>query len=266
MRIKINSTRIRRLLRILGPGLITVASENDPSDIATYYQAGARFGVGSLWAAILTFPLMVAIQEMCARIDIAMRQELTGTLKNVYNIFIIYILLIIIGTAIILNIGADIAGMGAVVNLIAPAKSLQRFSILFSGIGTGFLAILVLSAKLASIKCEAFGWEGNLDKKYYEAKPFYLIILLSLILVLIVKNVGISPVKALIYTAILHGLTFPILITHLLDIVNNKYIMKGYSNSRISNVLGILRIDGLGRVNANLLAIIDTTPSESAKL
>ncbi len=61
---------LKRFFKILGPGLITGASDDDPSGIATYSQAGAQFGITTLWTALITFPLMAAVQEMCARIGI----------------------------------------------------------------------------------------------------------------------------------------------------------------------------------------------------
>ena len=60
----------KNVLKFLGPGLITGASDDDPSGIATYSQAGAKFGFGMLWLAIFQYPLMTAIQEMCARIGL----------------------------------------------------------------------------------------------------------------------------------------------------------------------------------------------------
>ena len=60
--------KIKKALRLLGPGLITGASDDDPSGIATYSQAGAKFGLSTLWVSLITFPLMASIQEMCARI------------------------------------------------------------------------------------------------------------------------------------------------------------------------------------------------------
>ena len=76
------SARIKKYWRILGPGLITGASDDDPSGIATYSQAGAGFGFATLWTALITFPLMAAVQEMCARIGIVTQAGLTGTLKK----------------------------------------------------------------------------------------------------------------------------------------------------------------------------------------
>jgi Mn2+/Fe2+ NRAMP family transporter len=105
-------------------------------------------------------------------------------------------------------------------------------------IGTGFLAIPVLSGSLSYIITEAFGWEQGLDKKFYEAKAFYIIIAISLILGLLMNELGISPVKALIYSAILYGITAPVLIAIILHIANNKKVMGEYTNGRLSNILG----------------------------
>ena len=81
------SARIKKYWHILGPGLITGASDDDPSGIATYSQAGAGFGFATLWTAIITFPLMAAVQEMCARIGMVTQEGLTGTLKKKYPKF-----------------------------------------------------------------------------------------------------------------------------------------------------------------------------------
>ena len=105
-------------------------------------------------------------------------------------------------------------------------------------IGTGLLAIPVLSGSLSYIISETFGWEKGLDKKFHEAKAFYLVMVISLILGLSLNYIGISPIKALIYTAILYGLTAPVLIAIILHISNNKKVMGNFTNSRFSNVLG----------------------------
>ena len=105
-------------------------------------------------------------------------------------------------------------------------------------IGTGFLAIPVLSGSLSYIITETFGWEQGLDKKFHEAKAFYVIIAISLLLGLSLNYIGISPIKALIYTAILYGLTAPVLIAIILHISNNKKVMGRFTNSRTTNILG----------------------------
>ena len=106
-------------------------------------------------------------------------------------------------------------------------------------LGTGFLAIPVLSGALSYIFCETFGWKEGLDNKFNEARPFYIIIAISLILGLSLNYIGISPIKALIYSAILYGLTAPVLIAIILHICNNKKVMGEFTNGKISNILGI---------------------------
>jgi Mn2+/Fe2+ NRAMP family transporter len=105
-------------------------------------------------------------------------------------------------------------------------------------IGTGLIAIPVLSGSLSYIFTETFGWEQGLDKKFHEAKGFYTIIVISLLLGLSLNYLGISPIKALIYTAILYGITAPVLIAIILHISNNKTIMGTNVNSRFLNILG----------------------------
>lgn len=397
---KKKSTRLYRFWKLLGPGLVTGASDDDPSGIATYSQAGAAYGLTTLWTALITFPLMAAIQEMCARIGLVTSQGLTGTLKTNYSKPVLYLMLLFSFPAIVMNIGADIAGMGAVGNLLFPSIQATYFSVfftivlliliiylpyqkifsvlkylcivllvyliipflykqdllavlkatfiptivfdknfisilvailgttispylffwqatmeveemknmkkhivlnkkimnnmkqdvdfgmffsnlvmffiiltsgtvLFNGgihqidtveqaaqalkplagnsayllfavgvIGTGLLAIPVLSGSLSYIISETFGWEQGLDKKFHEAKAFYIVIAISLILGLMLNYIGISPIKALIYSAILYGLTAPVLIAIILHISNNKKVMGEYTNGKASNIFG----------------------------
>jgi NRAMP (natural resistance-associated macrophage protein)-like metal ion transporter len=401
---KKSSNKFIRFWKILGPGLVTGASDDDPSGIATYSQAGAAFGFSTLWSALITFPLMASIQEMCARIGLVTSQGLAGTLKSDYPKPVLYLMLLFSFPATIMNIGADIAGMGAVGNMLLPSVKPTYFSILFTLvllfliiylpykkialvlkylclvllvylivpflhktdwflvikstfiptikfnkefisilvailgttispylffwqttmvaedkkeqqkqlhvnkriisemrkdvdfgmlfsnlvmffiilttgsvlfngnihhidtveqaaqalkplagkaayslfacgiIGTGFLAIPVLCGSLSYIITESFGWKEGLDKKFYQAKAFYLIIAISLIMGLAMNYIGIPPVKALIYSAILYGLTAPVLIAIILHISNNKKIMGKFTNSKISNVLGFLTL------------------------
>ncbi len=105
-------------------------------------------------------------------------------------------------------------------------------------IGTGLIAIPVLSGSLSYIFTETFGWEQGLDKKFHQAKGFYTIIALSLLLGLSLNYVGISPMKALIYTAVLYGLTAPVLIAIILHISNNKQIMGENMNDLKANIMG----------------------------
>ena len=401
---KILSFRINKFWSKLGPGLITGASDDDPSGIATYSQAGAQFGLATLWTALITFPLMAAVQEMCARIGIVTSKGLTSNIRSYYPKPVLYLMILFTFPAVILNIAADIAGMGAVANLIFPsipsyfftvgftallmiliiylpyqkmatflkylciflllylvvpflskqdwadilkhtfiptiqlnkdflsiivailgttispylffwqatmeAEDMQHkkrriiinkrviqkmdrdvdlgmfFSnlvmffimlttgtVLFKGgihqietveqaakalqplagnlsyllfalgvIGTGFLAIPVLSGCLSYMLSETFGWNGSLDKKYYQAKPFYLVVIISLLIGLAINYTGLNPIKALIYTAILYGVTSPVLIAIVLHISNNKKIMGEFTNSKWSNILGTITL------------------------
>lgn len=401
---KINiSAKLKRFWKLLGPGLITGASDDDPSGIATYSQAGAAYGLSTLWTGLLAFPLMAAIQQMCAKIGIVTSMGLTGTLKKHYPRPILILMLLFSFPAIVMNIGADIAGMGAVGNLLFPSIDATFFSVFFtmlllvliiylpylkiaailkylcivllvylvvpflydqdwvlivkstfiptlefnkefvgilvgilgttispylffwqatmeveemkhknhlvvnkkiisdmkqdvdfgmtfSGIvmyfiilttgtvlynggihqidtveqaaialkplagnlayllfaigviGTGLLAIPVLSGSLSYIITETFGWEQGLDKKFHEARAFYVVIAISLVLGLSLNYIGISPIKALIYTAILYGMTAPVLIAIILHICNNKKVMGEYTNSRKANIFGFMAL------------------------
>ena len=123
-----------KLKKILGPGIVTGASDDDPSGIATYTQAGAMFGLKFLWTAIVTYPMMVTIQEMCARIGLVTRHGLTGLLKRNYPPWVMWTMIIFSAPAIILNISADLAGMGAVGHLLIPSMPSSAFAIFICGI------------------------------------------------------------------------------------------------------------------------------------
>lgn len=77
--------KIKSFFRFLGPGLITGASDDDPSGIATYSQAGAQFGFGTLWLALFQLPLMIVIQEICARIGLVTGSGLAGIIRTRYS-------------------------------------------------------------------------------------------------------------------------------------------------------------------------------------
>ena len=85
---------------------------------------------------------------------------------------------------------------------------------------------------------ETFGWKEGLDRKFHEAKGFYLTMIVSIALGLSLEYFGISPIQALIWTAVGYGLTAPVLIALILHICNNKRIMGHYTNGRWSNILG----------------------------
>lgn len=415
--------KIKKVGKVIGPGVITGASDDDPSGIATYSQAGARFGLTTLWTSLLSFPLSVSIQEMCARIGVVTSVGLTATLKKYYPRWLLYFVMILSIPAIILNIGADIAGMAAVSHMLIPVVPSVVFSVVFTifllwliiylpydkivsvlkylclsillyivvpfftgprwnevfkhlfiptvsftkefftilvailgttispylffwqvtmeaedvtkarrvvlarrrlmnlnkeqakrheknfikfligkmqldvniGIllsnivmffimlatgtalfdnavhqidtveqaakalepvagkasyalfalgvlGTGFLAVPVLSGSLSYIVAETFGWKASLDKKYWQAKEFYIVIGLALASALTINFLGVSPIQALYYTSILYGIVSPVIIGVILAIGNNKKIMKEHTNGKLSNTLGVLTL------------------------
>lgn len=118
------------------------------------------------------------------------------------------------------------------------AGDLAYFLFAVGVIGTGLIAIPVLSGSISYIITETFGWEQGLDKKFHEAKGFYVIIAISLVLGLSLNYIGITPIQSLIYTAILYGLTAPVLIAIILHISNNKKIMGENVNGWAANILG----------------------------
>ena len=386
---------------MFGPGLITGASDDDPSGIATYSQAGARFGYATLWTALFTFPLMAAIQGMCGRIGLVTQHGLAGTLKRYYPKWFLYVILALSFPAITFNIGADLQGMGAVANMLFPLVPVWAFCIFFTAfllfaiikysfdkistilkwlclslllyiiipflvstdimpilrslfipsihfnsdffsilvailgttispylffwqatmeaevisrqtenkpvkhllkdmrldvnagmlfsnavmffiilasgevlykagitqietvdqaakalepltgelsylffavgvIGTGLLAIPVFASSLAYILAETFELSQGLDKKFFQARGFYITLSASLLIGLSLDFIGLSPIKALLYTAILYGITAPVLIGAILHISNNPKIMGEHTNSWLSNILGFI--------------------------
>lgn len=401
---KKSKSEIKDYLKSLGPGLITGASDDDPSGIATYSQAGAGFGLATLWTAWITFPLMAAIQEMCARIGLVTSSGLTNVIKKHYSKKLLYVMLVVSFPAITLNIGADIAGMGSVSNLLFPSIPSFVFSILFTFllmyiiiqysykklaailkwlcvvlflyiivpflvtrnwgvvlkntfiptihfdrrfceilvailgttispylffwqtnmeaesqaqkethivvnkfflnkmrsdvitgmffsnivmffimlttgvvlfnggihkidtveqaaqalkplagnlsyvlfaigvIGTGLLAIPVLAGSLSYILAETFNWKEGLDKKFHEAKGFYITVIISLLIGLFINFTKITAFDALFITAIVYGITAPVLIAVILHICNNRKIMGRETNGILSNVLGIITL------------------------
>jgi len=134
----------------LGPGLVTGASDDDPSGIATYSQAGAAYGLSTLWTALVAFPLMAAMQQMCAKIGIVTSQGLTGTLKKHYPRPVLYLMLLFSFPAIVMNIGANIAAMGAVGSMLKPTIGASFFSVFFTLLLLG-LIIYLPYRRMASI-------------------------------------------------------------------------------------------------------------------
>ena len=106
------------LLARLGPGLITGASDDDPSGIATYSQAGAQFGYAMCWVMLFCFPLMAAIQEISARIGRVTGQGIAGNIREHYPRWLLYAIVGLLLAANIINLGADLGAMAAALKLL----------------------------------------------------------------------------------------------------------------------------------------------------
>lgn len=135
------ASAIRSGFRILGPGVITGSADDDPSGIATYSQAGAAYGLGTIWLALFLHPMMHVVQEMCARIGLITGGGLAAVIRNKYSkktAFPIVGLLLIANT---INIGADIGAMAAAARLLVaiPAPILN---VMFTAIILGSLVFL----------------------------------------------------------------------------------------------------------------------------
>src|SRR5471032_628756 len=102
----------------LGPGLITGASDDDPSGIATYSQAGAQFGYGLGWVLFSSWPLMCAIQEISARIGRVTGRGIAGVIRRHYPAPVLYVLMLMLIVANVINLGADLGAMGAALQLV----------------------------------------------------------------------------------------------------------------------------------------------------
>jgi NRAMP (natural resistance-associated macrophage protein)-like metal ion transporter len=116
-------SHLRERLSELGPGLITGAADDDPSGIATYSQAGAAFGYGTLWIALVTLPLMASVQLMCARVGIVARSGLASVLRHHYPRWLLWVAcgLLLVGNTV--NIAADLGGMAAAASLLTGAPA-----------------------------------------------------------------------------------------------------------------------------------------------
>jgi NRAMP (natural resistance-associated macrophage protein)-like metal ion transporter len=110
-------------LRKAGPGIITGASDDDPSGIATYAIAGASFGYGLLWVALITTPMMIVVQEMCARIAMVSGRGLASAMQRVMPMWLLRALVLLVVAANTLNVAADITGMSAATALVTPVPS-----------------------------------------------------------------------------------------------------------------------------------------------
>ncbi len=403
--------QVGRWLRILGPGLITGAADDDPSGIGTYSQAGAAFGTGLLWLALYMLPLMIAVQEMCGRIGLVTGKGLAGVVKTHYSRQVLRIAVALLLIANTINIGADLGAMAASTRLLIPgapffllllayavimiavevylpykqyarvlkvltlalvayivtgfvihpdwgpllastiiphiqltpqylalvvamlgttispylffwqaseeveeavlqdqdrrasasepkkpgllsqlkglridtalgmaASEVTTWFIIMTAsstlhvhgitniqsadqaaaalrplagsfaetlfalgiVGTGLLAIPVLAGSSAYGVAETFGWREGLGQTAGNARGFYSVIIVATLVGMLINFVGINPITALVYTAIINGVVAVPLLVLILLVANNRNIMGAYTNGRLSNVVNIV--------------------------
>jgi NRAMP (natural resistance-associated macrophage protein)-like metal ion transporter len=127
-------------LKALGPGLITGAADDDPSGIATYSQAGAQFGFNTLWTLVLTYPFMVGIQLVSARIGRVTGRGLAANIRRAYSPWLLYTIVFLLLVANVINIAADIAAMGEAMHLVTGFGSAHLYAL---GFGVVCLALQI---------------------------------------------------------------------------------------------------------------------------
>jgi NRAMP (natural resistance-associated macrophage protein)-like metal ion transporter len=118
-----STDRVRRFFADLGPGLITGAADDDPSGISTYSVAGASFGYMPLWTALFSFPLMAAVQLMCARLGLVTGRGLAGVVRRYYSRWVLWSACALLIVANVFNIGADLGGMAGATEMMTGIKS-----------------------------------------------------------------------------------------------------------------------------------------------
>ena len=153
-------------------------ADDDPSGIATYSQAGAQFGLNMLWTMPLAFPLMAAIQSMCARI---------GRVTAVSGV-------------------KDIETAAQAASALPPLAGDFAFMLFALGIlGVGLVGVPVLAGSAAYALAEAMDWKWGLERKATEAHGFYAVIAVSVLAGLVIQYSPISPMKALFWSAVING-------------------------------------------------------------
>ena len=125
-------SKFGRFVRVLGPGVVTGAADDDPSGIATYSQAGAVYGYGLLWLFPIMFPLLLAVQESCARIGAVTGDGLAALLKRHYSKKILFAAVILVVVANTVNIGSDLAAMAATTQLLIPGLPAAGLAVFFA--------------------------------------------------------------------------------------------------------------------------------------
>lgn len=134
--------RVRRFLKIFGPGLVTGASDDDPAGVATYSQGGVQFGFAPLWMALWTLPLLIGVQEICGRVAIVTRRGLVQNLKVMVPRPVLWLLIVLLAFANGINAGADLGMMAASAKLIIPQFPVYGWLIVITAITLGMQIFL----------------------------------------------------------------------------------------------------------------------------
>jgi NRAMP (natural resistance-associated macrophage protein)-like metal ion transporter len=395
---------LKRFLKILGPGFVTGASDDDPSGVGTYAVAGASFGYATLWTSLFTYPLMASVQFMSAKIGMVSGRGIAGVLRHHYSKKLLYPCVFALVIANTINAGADIGAIAAAFELLTKLSAVwfivpvtililvlqvwgsyrlianvfkwltlallayvgsaffshpnmrevlmatfvpkltwngkylatlvailgttispylffwqsnqeveeeitmgrtslwQRqgateaelkyaaldvnIGMLFSNLvmyfiicstaatlfkaghtdiqtaadaaqalrpiagaaaevllaigllGAGFLAVPILTGSSAYAVAESLGWKHGLDKKPWQAKEFYSLIAVSTFIAMLVNFLGISPIKALFWSAVLNGLLAPPVLVVVMLVANNRNVLGDRVNGRWLNLLG----------------------------
>ncbi len=129
----------QKFLKTIGPGFITGASDDDPSGIGTYSQAGAQLGFKIGWAMLFTLPLMAAIQEIAARIGRTTEQGISGNLRKNYPVTLLYFVVALLFIANVINIGADLGAMADALTLLVGGPS--SLYVVLTALGRGTRAL-----------------------------------------------------------------------------------------------------------------------------
>ncbi|HEY5141422.1 MAG TPA: divalent metal cation transporter, partial [Methylococcales bacterium] len=136
------ASRVRHILSVLGPGVITGASDDDPSGIGTYSVAGAQFGYGTVWASLVTYPLSAAVQEVCARIGLVTGHGLAAIIKHYFPRWMLYVVVFLLVAANTLNIGADIEAMAGSIHMVLPVVPIALAALLVVALTLTLLVFL----------------------------------------------------------------------------------------------------------------------------
>ena len=143
---------VRKFFAELGPGLITGAADDDPSGISTYSVTGAAFGLMPLWTALFSFPLMVAVQLMCARLGLVTGRGLAGVVRLYYPRWVLWGACALLIVANVFNIGADLGGMAEATEMMTGIKSYYSTPVF-----AGMIVCLLFFLRIAKLPASSNG-------------------------------------------------------------------------------------------------------------